>query len=98
MSRDFVACSRYYYDVVERRRISLSAKQMSRFGIAQDPPVLLEWCPALDIILSFPLYPTHSEYFSFVRRLYPQLIKNILVKSAVSEVTRVVNNISFLSG
>lgn len=58
-------------------------KYASKWGLATSYPPLLNIAPALDIILSRPGDPAHSEYSGQSRRLHELLIEGILSPKAV---------------
>ena len=58
-------------------------KYASKWGLATSYPPLLKMAPAIDIILSFPGDPAHSEYSGQSKRLHELLIEGILSPKAV---------------
>ena len=105
LQRDTVLHGRYHYQVQRLRldssRISGKAKRvafLARHGLAPEPSALEDLTPALDLVLSRPPDPAHSEYFGLVRRLYPLLYSKILTKRAAEAFTAVFQQFPFPPG
>jgi hypothetical protein len=58
-------------------------KYASKWGLDTSHPPLIDITPALDIILSRPGDPAHSEYSGQSKRLHELLIEGILSPKAV---------------
>ena len=87
LQRDILLHSRYHHEVLAIRKKSLAIKgktkrlaYLTRNGLKPESSALQTLTPALDLIMSCPPDPAHSEYYGLVRRLYPFLYTKILTK------------------
>jgi hypothetical protein len=105
MLRDIVKHGRYHHQVLAlRAQAELESDKTKRenflrtHGLAAQSSALQSILPALDLTLSRPPDPTHSEYFGLVRRLYPMIYKTILTQKASSEFTTIFQRFPFPPG
>lgn len=103
--RDVILQGRYHHQVLKLRKKSDTisgkgnrGKFLSEHGLKPECSVLQTMLPALDIVMSFPPDPAHSEYFGLIRNLYPLLLTKILTAKAVKEFAVVFNDFSFPQG
>jgi hypothetical protein len=96
MKRDIVRYGRYHHQILGFRQQAekmASSKHREEFlashGLSTEQPALQSITPALDLTLSRPPDPAHSEYYGIIRKLYPMLYKKILFKRAASDFTMV---------
>ena len=89
LQRDILLHGRYHHEVLAIRKKSLAIKgktkrlaYLTRNGLKPESSALQTLTPALDLIMSCPPDPAHSEYYGLVRRLYPFLYTKILTKRA----------------
>ena len=105
LSRDLSKYGRYHHQTVQLRRDALTLRTMkerldrlSLNGLSAEASTLQSITPALDIIMSRPMDPAHSEYYGLVRRLYVVLCDAILTKKALSQLTRALQKFQFPRG
>ncbi|KAM7201547.1 hypothetical protein V8F20_004775 [Naviculisporaceae sp. PSN 640] len=97
---------RYHHQMLQMRHeienvLTTGNKQKAyskQWGINQQRPALFDLSPALDVILSRPSDPAHSEYKGVTAFIHEMLIKAILTPSAVMEYARVLRSWPFPPG
>jgi len=88
---DVVENGRFHYQHVQMRRHaeSLSAKgkadYCAKWGISEDSPPLTRLSPALDLLITRPSDPAHSEYQGISRLMHELLMDAILTPNASRE-------------
>ena len=105
LQRDILLHGRYHHEVFTIRKKSLAIKgktkrlaYLTRNGLKPESSALQTLTPALDLIMSCPPDPAHSEYYGLVRRLYPFLYTKILTKRAAEEFTAALHCFPFPPG
>ena len=80
---------RYHHQVVEMRKvldslqtINARNKFCTKWGMSLEPPCLSSISPALDLILSRPGDPAHSEYNGVSKLMHTLILETILTKRA----------------
>jgi hypothetical protein len=68
---------------------AVQAKICRDQGLLAEPSFLETLAPELDVILSFPIDPIHSEFLGLGRRLYSLVIDCILKTKALPAFTTV---------
>lgn len=93
MSFDTCVHGRYHHQTHYKRACGASMNVTQRtihfrkHGLAAEPSALQTMTPALDLIVSCPADPAHSEFAGIVRRIMPVLCKDILTKQALENFT-----------
>jgi hypothetical protein len=92
LSYDTFLCGRYHFQTIEMRKDmeakktkSAKEKYARKWGLDTAHPALVDISPALDIILSRPSDPAHSEYQGLSRIMHNLLLDTILIKAAGRE-------------
>lgn len=92
---DAITHGRYHRQLVEMRQQidalpTVAAKKAngSQWGLSEDRPKLADLSPALDLILSRPPDPAHSEYNGLSELMHCLLLDRILTAPAVKAYTR----------
>ena len=86
---DIVAHGRFHHQTMQQRRemsgIRATGKKetfASQWGLSSEEPALLRLFPALDVILTRPSDPAHSEYAGLCKQLHHLLLDAILTPAA----------------
>jgi hypothetical protein len=87
---------RYHHEILRQRTFmeSLPTKAQKlnyckKLGMAMEPPVLRMITPALNLILTRPSDPAHSEYGGITKQVHLLLINAVLTKPAALEYAQV---------
>jgi hypothetical protein len=70
------------------RTIKKQEEYATKWGLQREEPALFKISPALDIILTRPSDPAHSEYNGLTKQLHHLLITAILTQPATSCIVR----------
>ncbi|KAL1973684.1 hypothetical protein VTN31DRAFT_6319 [Thermomyces dupontii] len=102
---DHVKNGRYHYQTAQLRQIadsksSRTAKERfcKTWGITVEPPPLAKLTPALDLILSRPADPVHSEFQGIARMAHHFLLDAILTAGAKQLYAREIRKFPFPPG
>jgi hypothetical protein len=89
LSYDIVTQGRYYNQAVQMRKemmalntVTKQEKYATNWGISQQIPSLQKISPALDLIMTRPGDPAHSEYNGLSKQLHQLLLETILTPAA----------------
>jgi hypothetical protein len=93
---DVITHGRYHHQAEQMRKQMESLKTAtdkrtygSQWGISEEKPALIDISPALDLILSRPPDPAHSEYQGMTALLHSLLLDGILTATAQKSYGRV---------
>ncbi|KAH0021137.1 hypothetical protein KCU78_g6244, partial [Aureobasidium melanogenum] len=95
---------RFHFEALRQREAMgrLNRAAMDKFardwGLDTTSPVLHKLCPALDLIVTRPADPAHSEYNGISKLLHHLLIETILTKNAAKEYSNVLRSFPFPPG
>ena len=102
---DIVKNGRFHYQTMQQRRemggIRAIAKKeafASRWGLSSEEPALMRLFPALDIILTRPSDPAHSEYAGLCKQLHQLLLEAILTPTATQSYATALRQWPFAPG
>ncbi|KAL9035756.1 MAG: hypothetical protein Q9180_004684 [Flavoplaca navasiana] len=85
---DVVKNGRFHYETMDRRRkikrlgVTAKEKEENKWGILSEEPALFRLFPALDIIVTRPGDPAHSEYAGLCKQLHQLLLSAVLTPGA----------------
>jgi hypothetical protein len=92
---DTLTMGRYHNSMIQQRKemkslrtIKKQEEYATKWGLQREEPALFKISPALDIILTRPSDPAHSEYNGLTKQLHHLLITAILTQPATSCIVR----------
>lgn len=105
MKYDISANGRYHHQALAMRAemkslrtLKMRSDYSTKWGISQSDPPLVDISPALDIILTRPSDPAHSEFQGITRLMHEMLLSSILSASAAKEYNAVLRRFPFPPG
>ena len=97
---DLVSQGRFHHQTIQMRQEmnafetkAMTEKYASKWGRSSSNPPLFGITPALDIILTRPGDPAHSEYKGQSLRLHELLLKAVLTATAVKQYTHTLRSV-----
>ena len=101
---DTTVNGRYHHQVVQMRKEmdallkTDKAKYAQKWGLSPEAPALIKLSPALDVILTRPADPAHSEFNGLAKQMHTLLLRSILTTIAGKEYAAQLRQFPFPTG